>query len=182
MSTLSDDARKFILHIEDEFDNLEKFTSGCSFQDYECNKMLQYAIHKSLENIGEACRHISNKDGKSEVKSKFPEFDFSGLIGFKNKINHDYFAIDYEMVWDTVTYELPEIKSNFYKAFAEDLEMLCKDGKRSPRSIRGLNLGVEAIAAKASGRGIETSQDDISTILGDGSQIAKPLINQDPEP
>jgi uncharacterized protein with HEPN domain len=178
MITLNEEARKFLIHIEDEFDNLENFTKNSSFEEYESNKMLQYAVHKSLENIGEACRHIHKKDDQDKVK--FPGFDFKGLVGFKNKINHDYFSIDHEEVWETVVSDIPEIKRQFYLSFVDDLKLLDSTGLRNRSAHLSNCMDNAELVGKVSGSGIATSSDDISSILGNNSVDNN--LNDDPQP
>lgn len=158
MSTLNDKARIFLLHIEDEFKNLNSFTKDVDFDKYQSTKLIQYGIHKSLENIGEACRHIGKND--ESCKEKFPAFDFKGLIGFKNKINHDYFAIDYDEVWGTLKYDIPQIEASFYSSFSEDLKILVKDGHRTERNFSE-SICVNNFIINAGGTGLETGTEGI---------------------
>lgn len=172
MSALSSPATIFLLHIENEFDNLEKFTDGVDFDKYTSNTLLQYGVHKSLENIGEACRHICKND--ENAKEKFPNFDFRGWIGFKNKINHDYFAIDYTEVWGTLKNDIPLLREEFYKSFKGDLEYLSATGKRSRVGVEVNSL--EMLTSPGVGTGSSSSIDDVLTVA------QKNMGCDDPEP
>jgi hypothetical protein len=92
------------------------------------------AVQKSLENIGEACISIEKIDPSASKKT--PEFPFSDLASFKNKINHWYFQVEFDEVWVTATEEIPELESVFYAHFEGELEHL--RNIKSPES--SLNL------------------------------------------
>lgn len=158
---LNDDARNYLIHIEEEFNNLDNFTNGLTFDGYKSTVVIQYAIQKSLENIGEACRYINEKDKSS--KSNFPNFDFKGLIAFKNVLNHGYFSIDYQEVWDTLKDDLPEIKKSFYELFNDDLEILSASGKRKHEPNPSTPTGMQ-IAEMMSMINSPSVQGDVSDI------------------
>lgn len=165
MSQLNDKARIFLLHIEDEFNNLETFTKNVSFEAYKDTTLLQYGIHKSLENIGEACRHICKHD--LDAKRKFPNFDFKGLVGFKNKLNHDYFAIDHEEVWGTLENDIPYIKQEFYRSFQPDLAVLANENLRVDLSETSSAPATPSAVTKIESPDIETSNNFIDDVLGE---------------
>ena len=57
-----------------------------------------------MEIIGEA----ANKIGE-DFKTKNPQIDWKRIRGLRNRIVHDYFGIDYEIVWNIITDDLEEL-------------------------------------------------------------------------
>jgi len=72
---------------------------------FERDELIQTWVVHHLQIIGEATRHLS-----SELQAKHPEIPWSRIIGMRNILVHDYFAIDVEAVWQVVEGELPNLK------------------------------------------------------------------------
>ena len=59
-----------------------------------------------MEIVGEASKHITE-----ELKSQFPEIEWSQIIGMRNVFAHEYFGIDSSLVWEIIKRDLPLLKS-----------------------------------------------------------------------
>ena len=84
-------------HILDECDYLLQEYNSNTFEDFLQNKRLSKAVCRSLEIIGEATRHVH-----PDVKVKYPLVDWKEMAGIRDKIIHNYFGIDYALVWETI--------------------------------------------------------------------------------
>ena len=60
------------------------------------------AVVRNFEIIGEAAKNIPN-----EIEEKVPEIPWRKMYGLRNLISHAYFGIDYEMIWEIITSDLP---------------------------------------------------------------------------
>jgi uncharacterized protein with HEPN domain len=78
------------------------FTIGLDGPGFEENELVQQATLRCLEIVGEAARHLSE-----EFQALHPEIPWSEVIAFRNRLAHDYFNIDLQMVWDIVVSDLP---------------------------------------------------------------------------
>jgi len=76
---------------------LDKYTEGVSFEEFDRNRLLQHAIIRLIEIVGEAARNIS-----TEFKAAHPEIPWSGIIGMRNQLIHEYFRVDSDKVWEVV--------------------------------------------------------------------------------
>jgi uncharacterized protein with HEPN domain len=72
------------------------------------------AVVRNLEVIGEAARQIP-----SEVRERYPEVPWRRVIGLRNVVVHEYFAVDVEIVWTVVRQSLPELKEALRRMMAE---------------------------------------------------------------
>ncbi|RYE28504.1 MAG: DUF86 domain-containing protein [Sphingobacteriaceae bacterium] len=105
---------EFLKHILDECNYLLKEYEQNSFDDLLENERLSKAICRSLEIIGEASAKI-----EPDLKLKFPEVAWREMSDLRNKIIHHYFGIDYEIVWNCIEDDIPELKEQIEKIIAE---------------------------------------------------------------
>jgi uncharacterized protein with HEPN domain len=80
--------------------------------------MIQDAIIRNFEIIGEATKHLS-----PELKQSHPEIQWRGMAGFRDVLIHNYMGVDLEEVWNILKNELPQIKSSL-KAIMVELRLL----------------------------------------------------------
>lgn len=83
LGDILDSARKILLYTEE-------FT----FEDFIKDDKTIDAVIRNFEIIGEAANRLSE-----EFKDKYAEIDWHRILGFRNRIVHDYFGIDYSIVW-----------------------------------------------------------------------------------
>lgn len=82
---------------------IEEYTAGLAFADFQSNGMAQAAVERKFEIIGEALSRISRAD--PAVLQRIS--DSERIIGFRNIISHGYDIVDVEIVWDAVRNYLP---------------------------------------------------------------------------
>ena len=80
----------------------------------------QYAVLRGLEIIGEATKNLSR-----ELKTKHREIPWREIAGMRDKLIHEYFGVNLELVWVTIKNELPELKNQILKILKE-----IEEGKR----------------------------------------------------
>jgi uncharacterized protein with HEPN domain len=81
-----------------------KYVQGVDFERFDQDEVLQDAIMRRIQIIGEAARKISQ-----EFKEAHPEISWSEIIGMRHKLIHEYFRIISEKVWETVTNDIPAL-------------------------------------------------------------------------
>lgn len=75
-----------------------------NLEELRINRMLQLALVKSIEIIGEAARQVS-----APARARIPEIAWSEIIGMGHRLIHTYYEIDARLVWNTVTEDLPAL-------------------------------------------------------------------------
>ena len=98
------DDRERLRDIQEAIGRIEKHT-GQGRDAFERDELVQNWIVHHLQIIGEATRHLS-----SPLKERHPEVPWPHIIGMRNILVHDYFAIDIEAVWQAVERDLPALK------------------------------------------------------------------------
>lgn len=82
-----------------------EFTSDRTFDDYENDRMLQSAVERQFEIIGEALNRLSKID--AETVSKISHFQ--RIISFRNILIHGYDIVENTVVWDIIQQDLPKL-------------------------------------------------------------------------
>jgi uncharacterized protein with HEPN domain len=68
------------------------------------DELLGYAVVRAIEIVGEAASKIT-----PETRAEYPQIEWQNIIGMRNRIVHDYLRVDYDIVWQVVTVNLPEL-------------------------------------------------------------------------
>jgi uncharacterized protein with HEPN domain len=101
---------EFLRHILDECDFLVSRYRALSFEEFCKNKEATNAACRSLEVIGEATKNVH-----PDIKLKYPDVDWKRMAGIRDVIIHDYFSLDFEIIWDTIQSDIPELKKHIEK-------------------------------------------------------------------
>lgn len=84
--------------------HIQRFASGVSPQQYLQNEMMQFAVERMIEVIGEAARKVSN-----EFKQAHPEIPWKQIIAQRNVIAHEYGTIIHSRIWLVVETGIPAL-------------------------------------------------------------------------
>jgi len=80
-----------------------EYIGNKDFEEFRDNNMVVDAVVRNLEIIGEATNNLPE-----EVKDRHPEIPWRKMYGLRNVVWHEYFGIDYEMIWEIAQNNLPE--------------------------------------------------------------------------
>ena len=89
----------------DAITKIQEFTIAMDESDYLENELVQSAVERKLEILGEAARRVSH-----EFQIQHPEIDWRNTIGLRNIIAHRYDQIEQERVWNIAQTVLPNLK------------------------------------------------------------------------
>ena len=99
-----DKDRLSLLNMRDAAVDAINFSSGYTHADFEKNEMLESALVKAVEMIGEAANHVSE-----HTRLLAPAIDWGDMIGMRNKLVHGYRNINYDVLWEVITDKLPPL-------------------------------------------------------------------------
>lgn len=95
--------------------NIEKYTNQLSFDDFMSDQKTIDAVVRNFEIIGEAANKLPN-----DFRSNNPIIDWTGVIGFRNILIHDYFGTDYDILWNIKNNYLPILKTGIYPLITQN--------------------------------------------------------------
>ena len=97
--------REYLRHILDEIDYMLTQVSNTDFDSFLKDATLKRAFVRSLEIIGEASKKLPE-----DVKAMQTDIEWRKVTGMRDKLIHDYFGVDYTIVWDVATTKLPDLR------------------------------------------------------------------------
>ena len=98
------DDKLYLIHISECIERIESYSRKGREHFFE-TPMVQDAIPRNFEIIGEASKHISSK-----LKKSHPDLPWKEIAGFRDVLIHDYMGINIEEVWSVVEKHLPHLK------------------------------------------------------------------------
>lgn len=107
-------ARLLIEDILESCNKIADYTRDISFDSFVSDPKTVDAVIRNFEIIGEAANRLPE-----EYKNAHPEVDWFRISGFRNRIVHDYFGIDYSIVWQIKETYLPLLIKNLRQLWPE---------------------------------------------------------------
>ena len=99
--------RDTILLLDDMLQSAQKikrYTSGLDFDSFMSDNKTMDAVVRNFEIIGEAANRVD-----PDFQGNHPEIEWKRIRGFRNRIVHEYFGIDYEIVWEIIESYIDEM-------------------------------------------------------------------------
>lgn len=105
--------RKYGFYLEDiliSMGRIQEYIGALEFIQFKQRYMIVDAVIRNFEIIGEASKHIPDS-----ITNKYPEIPWKKMYGLRNAVTHEYFGIDYEMIWEIAKKELPQNYSDLQR-------------------------------------------------------------------
>ena len=93
-----------IQDILESIKRINTYTENISFQEFSDDYKSQDAVIRNLEILGEAVKLLS-----TETKEKYAQIPWKDITGTRDKLIHDYFGVNIDIVWDIIKNELPQL-------------------------------------------------------------------------
>ena len=103
----------YLNNIKECIENIETYTEDGKAIFLQ-NRMMQDAVIRNLEIIGEATKRLS-----PEIRERYPDVPWQKMAGLRDVLIHDYLRVDLEEVWGIVEFNLPEVKAQIDEIIQE---------------------------------------------------------------
>ena len=92
---------------------VERFTANVSFNEFAQNDEKIFAVEKAIKIMGEAAKNVPDS------LRKYPKVPWKSIAGMRDKLAHQYWQIDIEVIWKTVKNDLPILKRMILEILTE---------------------------------------------------------------
>jgi uncharacterized protein with HEPN domain len=89
----------------DEIDYIMSRISDTDYESFYRDETLKRAFVRSIEIIGEASKKLPE-----DIKTMQPDIEWRKVTGMRDRLVHDYFGVDYTIVWDVALNKLPDLR------------------------------------------------------------------------
>lgn len=101
---MTDDA-VYVQHMLDSIARIESYTEDVGEREFKEEPLIQDAVIRHLEIVGEAASRISEA-----TQQRHDDVPWRDITGMRNKLIHGYFGVDVDVVWETIVEDLPPLK------------------------------------------------------------------------
>ena len=96
---------EYIRHMLDEIDYILNWISDMDYETFVKDETLKRAFVRSIEIIGEASKKLPD-----DIKAMQSDIEWRKVTGMRDRLIHDYFGVDYTIVWDVAANKLPDLR------------------------------------------------------------------------
>lgn len=104
-------------HMRDHAAEAIAITKGRKRDDLATDRLLELALVRLMEIIGEAAGRIS-----PDTRAKMPYIPWSDVVAMRNRLIHGYDSVDHDILWDTIRYDLPSLLTAVDSLLQNDAE------------------------------------------------------------
>jgi len=104
----------FLSHIRDSCVHIIGFTENIDFETFIKTRMIQSAVIRELEIIGEATKNLADN-----IRKTFKTIPWVKIAGMRDKLSHGYFTVDLKEVWNTAKKDISTLKIDVEKILSK---------------------------------------------------------------
>lgn len=105
----------YLTDIVEAADAIARFCAGTDHDSFLQDELRQSAMLQKLIVIGEAAAHLP-----PEFQASYPDIEWADIVGFRNIAVHEYFAVNWSIVWVTATQDVPILARQVTRILADE--------------------------------------------------------------
>lgn len=98
------DDRVYLGHMKDAAAKAVEKVTGLSREAFDAYENLRLALAHLIQIVGEAARRVSET-----TRNLHPDVPWAEIVGMRHKVVHDYFGVDWDLIWDVASHDLPPL-------------------------------------------------------------------------
>ena len=98
---------EFLSDIFESANRIRDYIADMTYEDFLGDLKTRDAVLRNLEVIGEASKYVDD-----EYRAQYPEIPWKEMAGMRDKLIHQYFGVNFEIVWAIIKDELPGVREN----------------------------------------------------------------------
>ena len=110
-------SNEFLDYVEDIVDAMEKaeiLLEDVTFEQFEADFRINFAVVRALEIVGEATKRLP-----ITLRDQYPDIPWKEMAGMRDRIIHGYDNVNFRIVWDTVKQRIPAVKPQLQQILAD---------------------------------------------------------------
>lgn len=110
-------SNEFLDYVEDILDAMNKaeiLIEDVTYDQFEADFRINFAVVRALEIIGEATKRLPES-----LREQYSHIPWRGMAGMRDRIIHGYDNVDLQIVWDVIKRDIPQIKPQIQQILAE---------------------------------------------------------------
>lgn len=105
----------FLTDIQEAISRIKNYTTGITYANFLADTKTQDAVIRNLEIIGEATKNLSG-----DLRDLYREVPWKSMAGIRDRLIHDYFGVNLDIVWQVGAEELPGVAESIEKIICRE--------------------------------------------------------------